>query len=96
MNDKSDEKLDRLFTAVRNARPDTSDVERYFVTRLMARILEKQCDRAAWPVLTWRMILVFAMVVVILVIASVSIRPEPSGDYFAAITNEEEGYMARF
>ena len=95
MNENLDEeKLDRLFAA-RSARPDTSGLEQYFETRVMARIKEKN-GKASWPVLAWRMVPVFITIVVILWAASLTLKPEETGDYFAAITNYEDDDVATF
>lgn len=91
----SDEKLDRLFAAARSAASDTSNQEQYFEVRVMAMISERQENRNSWPVLAWRMVPVFAAIVAILSILSMVIKPERSKDYFAAITNYHEEYLAQ-
>lgn len=96
MNENSDEKLDRLFKAARSVRPETSSQEQYFETRVKERIRERELNRATWPVVMWRMAPVFAMVVLILLFASLVVKPERTGDYFAAIVTEEEDDIARF
>lgn len=95
MNENSDEKLDGLFEAARAVRLETSSREQYFETRVMARIRDRN-NRTTWPVLAWRMIPLFVTIVFILLATSLAFKPERSGDYFAAITTEEEDYMARF
>ena len=95
MNENSDEKLDGLFAAACAVRPETSSLEQYFETRVMASIRERN-NRTAWPVLAWRMIPLFMTIVFILLATNLAFKPDRSGDYFAAITTEEEDYMARF
>lgn len=89
------DKLDRLFAAARSAAPDTSNLEGYFEVRVMAMIRERQENRRSWPVLAWRMVPVFAAIVVILSILSMVIKPDRSKDYFSAITNYHEEYLAQ-
>lgn len=93
MKNDSEERLSRIFAAVRSAEPDTSNLEQYFETRVMARIREQQVKRKSWAVLAWRMVPVFATVVVVLLVFSIVLKPERSRDYFAAITVDHEEYQ---
>ena len=58
----NDEQLNKLFQAAR-AKPDTSRVEYGFETRLMARL---RTDAAPWFAMAWRLVPVFAAIVVAL------------------------------
>ena len=75
MSDNGDERLDRLFAAARNARVDTSALEEHFETRLMARLRERRREGIPWYALMWRMVPVFAVLVVLIAVYSASYRP---------------------
>ena len=93
MDDNTDDRLDRLFAAVRSGRPDTAAVEAHFETRLMARIEERRVQGAAWYMLAWRMIPAFGVIAAISAICSVTFNPASSEDLFAAITTGQEEYL---
>jgi len=92
MSDNGDERLDRLFAAARNVRVDTSALEGHFETRLMARLRERRREGIPWYALMWRMVPVFAVLVVLIAAYSASYRPPSSGDLFAAISSGQEDY----
>ncbi|GFE62238.1 hypothetical protein [Geobacter sp. AOG2] len=94
MNNNADERLDRLFAAARDARMDTSALEEHFETRVMARLRERRAEGLPWYALIWRMVPVFAVLVVLIAVYSASYRPAPSGDLFAAISSGQEDYVA--
>jgi hypothetical protein len=95
MNDNGDERLDRLFAAARNARVDTSALEEHFETRLMARLRERRAQGIPWYALMWRMVPVFAVLVILIAVYSTSYMPPSSGDLFAAISSGQEEYLAQ-
>lgn len=95
MRDNGDERLDRLFAAARDARMDTSALEEHFETRLMARLQERRRAGIPWYALLWRMVPVFAVLVVLIAVYSSSYKPASSGDLFAAISSGQEEYVAQ-
>jgi len=95
MSGTSDERLDRLFAAVRNARIDTSALEEHFETRLMARLRERRREGIPWYALIWRMVPMFAVLVVVIAVYSASYKPLLSDDLFAAISSGQEEYVAQ-
>lgn len=84
MNDK----LDKLFQAARNAKRDTSRVEYGFETRLMARIRAEQEVELPWFAFAWKLMPVFAAVVIALGVWNFA-GAEP-GDLALAITGSHE------
>jgi lipopolysaccharide export LptBFGC system permease protein LptF len=94
MNNNADERLDRLFAAARTVRVDTSALEEHFETRLMARLRERRAEGVPWYALMWRMVPAFAVLVVLIAVYSVSYGPPSSGDLFAAISSNQEEYVA--
>jgi len=94
-DEKMDERITQLLTAERDWRCDTSTLEAHFETRVMARIRERQAGAIPWYVLAWRMIPVFTVITVISMAFSIALKPAPSRDLFAAITNNQEEYMTR-
>jgi len=62
----NDEQLNKLFRAVGQSRTDTSRVEYGFETRLMARLRAERSQPVPWVMASWRLIPVFAAVVVAL------------------------------
>lgn len=95
MNTDLDDRLDRLFAEVRAGRPDTSNRELNFETRVIARILERRVAGMPWYALVWRMIPAFAVIAAITAVYSMTFNPAPSRDLFAAITNGQDDYMAK-
>jgi len=95
MSGTSDESLDRLFAAARNARIDTSALEEHFETRLMARLRERRSEGIPWYALIWRMVPMLAVLVVVIAVYSASYRPLLSDDLFAAISSGQEEYVAQ-
>ena len=60
----NDNQLDKVFAAGRSARPDTSRIEYGFETRLLARLRAERERGTPWFVFAWRLMPVFAAVVV--------------------------------
>jgi hypothetical protein len=95
MSDNADERLERLFAAARNVRMDTSAQEEYFETRLMARLRERRREGIPWYALMWRMVPVFAVLVILIAVYSTSFKPPSSDDMFAAISSAQEDYLTQ-
>jgi hypothetical protein len=95
MSDNGDERLDRLFAVARTTRVDTSVLEEHFETRLMARLRERRGAGIPWYALMWRMVPVFAVVVVLIAVYNTSLKPVSSDDLFAAISSGQEESLAQ-
>lgn len=95
MRDKSEEKLERLFAASREEKPDTARQEACFETRLLARIREQRESRAPWYLMAWRCVPAFALVAVIVATLSITYGSTASSDLFAAISSGQEEYLAK-
>jgi hypothetical protein len=95
MRDDAEEKLERLFAAARSERSDTESAEKFFETRLMARLRECREKRRPWYELAWRSVPAFAMLAVILTVCSITIGRSLSTDLFAAISSGQEEYLAK-
>jgi hypothetical protein len=63
----TDSHLDALLTRARTARPDTGAAEYAFETRLLARLRAFRPADSAWAVFSWRLMPLFAAVVLVLV-----------------------------
>ena len=61
----NDEQLNQLFQAARGSRPDTSRAEYGFETRLVAALRENREQPTPWAAFTWRLMPVFATIVVV-------------------------------
>jgi len=64
--DLNDEKLDRLFAAVRKAEPYKTDMEYGFETRVMAKIRAERERQVPFLLWAWRLIPVFVSLVIFL------------------------------
>lgn len=93
MKDNADMRLERLLAVAREDRIDTSGVEEYFETRLLARIRELR-ETPSWYTLVWRMVPVFAVLAAIFAICTITFNPSHTSDMFAAITGEQEMTIA--
>lgn len=93
MNDDKDEKLDRLFTAARGFRPETSHLQEHFETRLMASIQEKRSSLSTWFVWEWRLVPAFAVLAIILVIVTLITDFYRSQDILASIVSSQENQI---
>jgi hypothetical protein len=60
----NDDRLDRLFKAARTIRADTARMEVGFETRLLARLRSERDQFFPWYAFAWRLIPVFALIVV--------------------------------
>ena len=61
----NDDQLNELFRAARTSRPDTSRAEYGFETRLLAALREIRKQPTPWATLAWRLMPVFAAIVVV-------------------------------
>ena len=94
--DRNEEKLERLFAAARKAEPYKKEIEYGFETRLMAKIRaqgERQTPFLLWA---WRLIPVFASIVIFLGIWTYSSRYNSMTDLGAIsmVGNEETTLLA--
>ena len=60
----NDEQLNELFAAARRDKPDTARAELAFETRLLARLRAEKARPAPWFTWTWRLVPVFAALVI--------------------------------
>jgi len=90
MRDERDELLDSIFSKARMLKPDTSQVEDHFETRLMAVLAEKKSEREVWTAWTWRLVPWLAVIVLVVGIGNYTINPVGSGDPFATFTNGDD------
>ena len=90
---KSDDKLDRLFSMVREAESNPAKLEAGFETRLMARIRARRTPMF-WGAWSWRLTPVF-MAVVLALGALYYVTPQQAtqGDLHAVITAEYDNAM---
>ncbi|MDQ5986094.1 MAG: hypothetical protein CSYNP_01812 [Syntrophus sp. SKADARSKE-3] len=93
MSHHEDKELDRLFEAARSFRPDTSEQEDHFETRVMARLLERRMAGPVWFSWVWRLIPAFAALAVILGIADLIMESNRSSDILAAIVNGQTNQL---
>ena len=65
-NPHPDHQLDALFALARAHRPDTTNAEYAFETRLMARLRDARAADSIWAKVSWRMLPFFATCVLAL------------------------------
>jgi len=94
MRDKTDERLDQLFTIARTERIDTDTLQEHFETRLLARIRELRSEPIPWYALAWRMVPIFAVVAVIISATTFTLAPSHSNDLFAALSGDQDEVAA--
>jgi hypothetical protein len=88
----NDDQLNQLFQAARGSRPDTSRAEYGFETRLLAALRENRERAMPWAALVWRLMPVFAAIVVITGAWSYSVQSQTTAE--AALGAGEEGALA--
>jgi len=93
MRDNNDELLDDLFRRARLLKPDTTQWEEHFETRLMAVLDEKRNNRVLWSSWSWRLVPWLALIVIIIGIGNYTIDSVSSGDPFATFTNGDDDYQ---
>ncbi len=82
--------IDKLFTVARAAKIDTSRVEFGFETRLLARIRAENQRLAPWFVWAWRLVPVFAAIVMALGVWNFAAQTPDLTDLHAAIAGGAE------
>jgi hypothetical protein len=93
MKDEREKLLNDLFRKARLMKPDTGALEEHFETRLMASMEEKRSDQALWSVWTWRLVPLFAVMVIVVGIGNFAMDYGNSGDPFAAFTSADDDYQ---
>jgi hypothetical protein len=86
----NDERLDKMFKTARGATRDTARVEFGFETRLMARIRAERPQKAAWFSFAWKLMPVFAAIVVALGVWNVASVSEEQTDLASVITADAD------
>jgi len=76
----NDEQLNQLFQAARGPRPDTSRAEYGFEARLLAALRENREQATPWAVLTWRLMPVFAAIVVVTGVWSYTVQSQAGAE----------------
>ena len=76
----NDDQLNQLFQAARGSHPDTSRAEYGFETRLLAALREDRERATPWAALVWRLMPVFAAVVVITGAWSYSVQSQTTAE----------------
>ena len=72
----NDEQLNQLFRSARPTRPDTSRAEYGFETRLLATLREKRKQPMSLATLAWRLMPVFAAIVLVTGVWSYSVESD--------------------
>jgi hypothetical protein len=86
----NDEQLDNLFKTARGVTRDTARGEFGFETRLMARIRAEHAQKASWFAVAWKLMPVFAAIVMALGVWNVaSVNSEPT-DLASVITADTD------
>ena len=93
MRDERDELLDELFRRARLSKPDTAHLEEHFETRLMAALAERKSERDVWTAWAWRLVPLFAVLVLVVGIGNYTIDPAGSGDPFSTFTSGDDDYQ---
>ena len=86
----NDEQLDKLFQAGRAAKPDTPQAEFGFETRLMSRMQTEARQQTPWLVFAWKLIPVFAAVVLALGVWNLANGELGAADLHAALAGDAE------
>jgi hypothetical protein len=94
--DLNDEELDRLFAAARKAVHYRTDIEYGFETRVMAKIRAESERRKPFTAWAWRLIPVFASIVIFLGIWMYSTRYSSTADMttLTRVGNEDTTLVA--
>jgi hypothetical protein len=93
----NDDQLNELFKTARTAKPDTARAEFGFETRLLARLRAGKTAETPWFAFAWKLMPVFAAIVMALGVWNFAdIRSDPA-DLNAAITaNVDESPVASY
>jgi hypothetical protein len=93
----NDEQLDKLFQTARAIQRDTSRAEYGFETRLLAQLRANRAQSTLWPILAWKLIPVFACIVVALGVWTFTGLGGSSSDLGSALTGDhEENTLANY
>ena len=84
----NDEKLDKLFAAARDVKPDTARAEYGFETRLTAHLRAERQPAAPWYAFAWKLVPTFAALVVALGVWT--FIDSNTGDLQSAITGDHD------
>jgi len=84
----NDDQLNKLFTAARQATPDTERTEVAFETRLFARLREQRQAAVPWFAWTWRLAPVFAAIVIALGVWNFTAPTDPLADLVGDASDE--------
>lgn len=88
----NDDQLNQLFHAARGSRPDTARAEYGFETRLLAALRANREQPMPWAALVWRLMPVFAAIVVVTGVWSYNVQSQSGAD--AALGTGEEMALA--
>lgn len=86
----NDERLDKLFKTARGVTRETGRVEFGFETRLMARIRAERAQKATWFSFAWKLMPVFAAIVVALGVWNVASVNSEQTDLATVITADTD------
>src|SRR5438128_2385122 len=93
----NDEQLNKLFQAARTAKPDTSRAEYGFETRLLAQLRASRVQSTPWQTLAWKLVPVFATIVVALGVWTFTDLSATSSDLGNALTGDhDESALANY
>jgi hypothetical protein len=85
----NDDQLKKLFQAAREVKPDTSRAEYGFETRLLARLRAEHGPSTPWHAVVWKLMPVFATIVVALGVWT-AIGPGTTSDLQSALTGDHD------
>jgi hypothetical protein len=86
----NDEELKKLFEAAREVKPDTSRAEYGFETRLLSRLRAEHQPSTPWPAVVWKLMPVFATIVVALGVWTAIEPGANSSDLRSALTGDHD------
>jgi|SRR5579859_7699542 len=86
----NDEQLDKLFQTARATQPDTSHAEYGFETRLLAQLRANRAQSTPWQMLAWKLIPVFATIVVALGVWTFTDLSATSSDLGSALAGDHD------
>ena len=93
----NNEQLHKLFSRARSTKTDTSRVEYGFETRLLARIRAGRQADVPWFAFAWRLMPVFAAIVVVLGVWNYADIASDAADLRTVITDEsDEALLASY
>lgn len=86
----NDERLDKLFKTARGVTRDTARMEFGFETRLMARLRAERAQRASWFTVAWKLMPVFAAIVMALGVWNLASASSDQTDLASVITADTD------